>query len=106
MSFTARLTRNGTTALITLAGDLDALTAAQFGQEVDRAAEGEVERLVLDMTNVSYLSSAGLRSLVFARQKMADEVEIVLVGVNDEVEETIRLVGFHHSVAFADSIPQ
>jgi anti-anti-sigma factor len=106
MPFTATLTRNGTTALITLAGSLDALTAPRFGQEVDRAAEGEVERLVLDMTEVTYLSSAGLRGLVFARQKMADDVQVVLVGVNDEVEETIRLVGFHHSVAFSDSIPQ
>ena len=106
MSFSATLSRNGKTALITLAGELDALTAPAFGQQVDRAAEGDVERLVLDMTNLSYLSSAGLRGLVFARQKMADGVQIVLVGVNDEVEQTIRLVGFHQSAVFSDRIPQ
>ena len=106
MSFNATSTRTGTTALITLEGELDALTAPAFREELDRAAEGQVDRLVLDMRNLSYLSSAGLRGLVFARQKMADDVKIILVGVNDEVEQTIRLVGFHRSVVFSDRIPE
>jgi anti-anti-sigma factor len=105
MPFTATSSRNGGTALITLEGELDALTAPEFQLEVDRAAEGEVDRLVLDMTSLTYLSSAGLRALVFARQKMADDVKIVLVSVSEEVEQTIRLVGFHRSVIFSDQIP-
>jgi anti-anti-sigma factor len=105
MSFTASLSRNGGTAVITLEGELDTQTAPLFRDEVERAAEGDVDQLVLDMTKLSYLSSAGLRGLVFARQKMADAVRIVLVGVNDSVEQTIRLVGFHRSVVFSDEIP-
>jgi anti-anti-sigma factor len=106
MSFTASSSRNGGTALITLEGELDALTAPAFQVEIDQAAEGEVDRLVLDMTSLTYLSSAGLRALVFARQKMADDVKIVLVSVSAEVEQTIRLVGFHRSVIFSDQIPE
>ena len=105
MPFTASSSRNGGTALITLEGELDALTAPAFQVEIDQAAEGEVDRLVLDMTSLTYLSSAGLRALVFARQKMADDVKIVLVSVSAEVEQTIRLVGFHRSVIFSDQIP-
>lgn len=105
MPFTASSSRNGGTALITLEGELDALTAPAFQVEIDQAAEGEVDRLVLDMTSLTYLSSAGLRALVFARQKMADDVKIVLVSVSEEVEQTIRLVGFHRSVIFSDQIP-
>ncbi|OLE27015.1 MAG: hypothetical protein AUG44_11280 [Actinobacteria bacterium 13_1_20CM_3_71_11] len=106
MPFAASSSRNGGTALIRLEGELDALTAPDFQLEVDRAAEGEVDRLVLDMTSLTYLSSAGLRALVFARQKMADDVRIVLVSVSEEVEQTIRLVGFHRSVTFSDQIPE
>ena len=102
MPFAATSSRTGGTALIRLEGELDALTAPTFAQEVDRAAEGEVDRLVLDMTDLTYLSSAGLRALVFARQKMADDVKIVLVAVNEEAEQTIRLVGFHQSVIFSE----
>jgi anti-anti-sigma factor len=44
------------------------------------------------------MSSAGLRCLVFAHQKMADDVRITVVGVQAQVAETIRLVGFDHSI--------
>jgi len=89
-----------------LTGELDALTAPMFHVEVERAADGEVDRLVLDMTDLAYLSSAGLRGLVFARQKMPDEVEIVLVRPNDAIEQSIRLVGFHDSVVFSQQVPE
>src|SRR5256885_9567315 len=105
MSFNATLSRTGTTALITVDGVLDALTAPTFRDEVERAAQHEVDHLVLDMTNVSYLSSAGLRTLVYARQKMADGVRIVLVGANEVVQRTIRLIGFQSGVEFSDRVP-
>ena len=106
MPFAATSSRTGGTALIRLEGELDALTAPAFQVEIDQAAEGEVDRLVLDMTSLTYLSSAGLRALVFARQKMADDVKIVLVSVSEEVEQTIRLVGFHRSVIFSDQVTE
>jgi len=106
MSFTATSSRNGRVTVITLAGELDSLTATVLRDEVTRAAKGELDKLVLDMTELTYLSSAGLRGLVFARQKMADDVQIVLVGANDSVEQTIRLVGFHQSVVFSDRVPE
>jgi len=106
MPFTATSVKNGTTALVTLDGELDAQTADAFREEVERAVGWDSQRLILDMTKLSYLSSAGLRALVFARQKMADDTQVVLVGVSDDVEQTIRLVGFHHSVTFSDRLPE
>ena len=105
MPFNTRLTRNGNIVVLSLEGELDATTAVAFREEIDRAAEGKVEKLVLDMAKLTYLSSAGLRGLVFARQKMDDGVSIVLVQVSEEVERTIRMVGFHHSVIFSDHVP-
>jgi len=105
MSFSTNLAKGGRSAVITLTGELDALAAPALREEVERAATGPLEQLVLDMSDVSYLSSAGLRTLVFARQKMADDVRIVLVGANDAVARTIRLVGFQYSVEFSDRLP-
>ncbi len=106
MGFSATLSRNGKTALITLEGELDALHAEDFRDRVEQAANGaQIDQLVLDMTNLTYMSSAGMRGLVFARQKMGDDIRIVLVRANDAVEQTIRLVGFHQSVDFADEVP-
>ena len=105
MSFTANMRRSGTIAVITLGGIFDTLSGPEFRREVERAAERAVEHVVLDMTNVSYLSSGGLRMIAYARQKWPVGVRIALVGANDTIQRTIRLVGFHYSIEFSDQIP-
>jgi anti-anti-sigma factor len=107
MSCHATVSRDGNIALITLNGELDALTAPGFRDELKRATENpvNVSHLVLDVANVSYLSSAGMRALAYARQKLPDGVRIVLVGANDMVQRTIRLVGFQYNLELSDQIP-
>ncbi|MEU3454723.1 STAS domain-containing protein [Micromonospora sp. NPDC006766] len=104
-SFRTTFRRHGTAALITLVGALDALTAPALRGEVERAAQHQPSQLVLDMSGVQYLSSAGLRTLIFARQKMPDGSRIVLVGANEAIQRTMQLVGFHYSVEFSDRSP-
>ena len=106
MSFDISVTVRGRTVIMELAGDLDAATAPTFHQRIEDVDRNEVDQLVLDMTNLAYMSSGGLRGLVFAKQKMGENVEIVLVGVNSTVGETIRLTGFQHSVSFADRVAE
>ncbi|HVQ90080.1 MAG TPA: STAS domain-containing protein [Mycobacteriales bacterium] len=102
MSFSATLTIDGSTALLTLQGELDATTAATFFAQVSEAAAGGPSRLVLIMDELAYMSSAGLRGLVFARQKMGEGVEIVVAGANKSVAQTIRLTGFDQSVVMSE----
>ena len=85
-------------AIITLAGELDASVAGQLRDAVEQAAAAQAKRLVLDMNSLDYMASAGLRALVFAKQKMGASVEIFVVGAHDAVLETIEMTGFHHSV--------
>ncbi len=106
MALNATLGMREETAIIVLDGDLDAATAPILQEKVERAAEHNPNRLVFDMTKLAYLSSAGLRQLVYARQKMDDSVHVVLVGANDRVTQTIRLVGFDQSVTFSDQMPE
>jgi anti-anti-sigma factor len=105
MSFTARLSRHGTTALITVDGELDALTVNRFRDQVERVTEQQTDHLLLDLTRMMYLSSAGLRGLVYLRQRLPGGVRVVLVGANDAVQRTIRMVGFHYGVEFSDELP-
>ncbi|HEX6077542.1 MAG TPA: STAS domain-containing protein [Micromonosporaceae bacterium] len=105
MSFRADLRHDGGVALIKLDGALDALSAPVFRDRIKRAAEHPVRLLVLDMANVNYLSSAGLRTLVYARQKMRDGSRITIVGANDVIQRTIQLMGFQYGMEFGDGIP-
>lgn len=102
MAFTASLSTDMDTAIIELTGELDASTVPAFHGTIDAAADRGVNRLVLRAGELTYLSSAGLRSLVFARQKMGDGVTIVMVGAIEPVARTVRLAGFDRSIVMLD----
>ena len=105
MSLETTLDSDGATARITLDGDLDASTAPIFFARISEAARARPDRLVLQLDRLRYMSSAGLRGLAFARQKMGDEVEIVVVGATPVVLETLRLTGFDQSVTMTERYP-
>lgn len=88
---------------VTLSGDLDASSAQQLRTQVEQASKDQAKRLVFLMQNLDYMASAGLRVLAFAKQKMGSGVDIYMVGVQEQVRETIEMTGFHHSVVMLDT---
>jgi anti-anti-sigma factor len=90
------------TVTIRLSGDLDSAAAPRLNELIAQAATHSIARLVLLMDQLRYLSSAGLRCLVFAHQKFGPGVEIVLIGARPEVAETIRLTGLDRGVTMQD----
>ncbi len=53
--------------------------------------------------SISWLASAGLRVLIFAKQKMGPNVDIFIVGAQEMVKDTIEKTGFHQSVVMLDT---
>jgi len=103
MAFTATLEVKNEVAFVTITGELDASVAPQFRTQIEAAAAQHVKRLVLRMDDLSYMASAGLRSLVFAKQKMGSGVDIFMVAVQEPVAETIKMTGFDNSVIMVPS---
>jgi len=103
MNFSAKMHFGDDTATLRLVGELDRTAAPRLNELISQAAEQEVKRLVLLMEQLTYMSSAGLRCLVFAHQKMPRGVDIVLVGTRPEVAETIKLTGFDRSITMQES---
>jgi len=89
-------------ATIVLAGTADAESAAVLNALIGEAARSSPHRLVLDVTGLTYLSSAVLRCLVYAHQWLGPEVHIALVGASTEVAAAVRLAGFEHSITMRD----
>lgn len=107
MSFQTRTHVEAGVASIKLIGELDSRAAHRFNGVIAELTENPAKplsRLVLLMEELSYMSSAGLRCLVFAHQKLGRGVEIVLVGTQPSVAETINLTGFDRSVVMQDPL--
>ena len=103
MAFDATLeTTSSGIAKITLSGELDGATAPAFKAKVEAAAAANPQRLVLLMQDLEYMASAGLRVLIFSKQKMGTSVDIYLVGVQEMVLDTIKKTGFDRSVYIID----
>jgi anti-anti-sigma factor len=92
-------------ALIELSGELDGRSAPRFKEVVELAAARAPKRLILMMKELRYMSSAGLRVLVFAKQKLGPAVELVLVGAQGGVLQTLMLTGIHRSGVLLDQLP-
>ena len=103
MAFESNLEMQDNIAKITLTGELDASVAGDFKTRIEDAAAQNAKKLVLLLEGLDYMSSAGLRALVFAKQKMGSGVTIYIVGAQPGVVEPIRQTGFHHSVIMLES---
>lgn len=103
MAFDAKLVMNENVAMITLSGSLDAAAAPRFKEVIEEAAGQTPTRLVLLMNELEFLASAGLRVLIFAKQKMGANVDIYVVGSQGPVLGTLEMSGFHHSVYIQDT---
>jgi len=103
MGFNISTEESAGTATIKLAGELDAVAAPQFKEAIEKVALAKPERLVLHMDKLEFMASAGLRVLIFARQKMGPGVSLYVVGSHGPVLNTLKMSGFHHSVYLQDS---
>ena len=78
---------------LAVSGRLDANTAPELKTALETGLEGVTE-LVLDFSGLEYVSSAGLRVLLFARKTMNRQGKMVIRHVNDTVREIFDITGF------------
>jgi anti-anti-sigma factor len=107
MTFSATLEIEKHTATITLKGALDASTASIFKAEVEKAIAENVKTLVLEMEELEYMASAGLRVLLFATQKKGKDIDkIYVVKPQEMVKETLEKTGVIQSLEVVDHPPE
>jgi len=84
---------NGSELKLALEGRLDTTTAPELEDCLIENLPG-VEQLVFDLEKLEYVSSAGLRVLLFAQKKMNVQGSMKLINVNDAVMEVFDITGF------------
>ena len=87
------MTHNGSEYTFTLDGRLDTITSPDLEGQIN-AVVGDASKLILDLADLEYISSAGLRVLLGAVQAMEDKGDMVVRNLTQSVREVFDLTGF------------
>ena len=75
-------------------GKINSLMAPEFEDALNEAIDGEPKHLIVNLKDVEYLSSAGLRSILrIAKRLEKKQRKLAFVGARELVAEVIRLTG-------------
>ena len=89
---TITTTRNGSALTLQLEGRLDTTTSPQLAEELSASLTG-VTKLTLDLQQLAYLSSAGLRVILSAQKRMNKQGKMVVRHVNETIREVFEVTG-------------
>ena len=86
-------TVEGSKVTFALSDRLDTTTAPLLEQEIKSSLDGVTE-LILDLEELAYISSAGLRVLLSAQKIMNNQGEMIVRNANETVMEIFEVTGF------------
>jgi anti-sigma B factor antagonist len=82
--------------MVVVKGRIDSSTAPQLTEALEGITRDGRYKIVLDMTDLEYMSSAGFRALLSSQRvcKRYNRGEIVLAVIPQRVKEALELAGF------------
>lgn len=78
---------------VTVSGRIDTVTAPELEKYALDHMEGITE-MALDLADVEYVSSAGLRALLQIHKDMSKQGKLKLLNINTVVKEIFDMTGF------------
>ena len=103
MALTIDIIQGDIHVTLQLSGDVDTKTAPELLSKLTALELQSLEQLRLDLQEVGFVSSAGLRAIVFAKQKMPHTSSLYLVGASEQIVDTITKTGLSQAVLIVDS---
>lgn len=85
--------KDGAEYTFLLNGRLDTITSPELDAKINEVI-GDAKKLILDLSELDYISSAGLRVLLGALQTMEGKGEMVVCNLTQPVYEVFELTGF------------
>jgi anti-anti-sigma factor len=93
------------TSIVTIAGSVDALTAGEVIQYLTNTISAGRKQIVLDLSQVDFMSSAGLRAiLVILKESRKQGGNLYLASAQPGVERILQMAGFTSIVKTFSSV--
>jgi stage II sporulation protein AA (anti-sigma F factor antagonist) len=99
-------TLEGEVLVVSPVGDLNAASCGQLEAELAGHAENGRRRIVLDLSQIRYVSSAGLRVFLVAARRHVKDGSFVLANPSDAVAQILKMTGFDRIVRVEPSLDQ
>jgi anti-anti-sigma factor len=96
--------QSGGVTIVQVRGRIDSTSAPVLGQRLTVTLEEGSARVLVDMSQVDYISSAGFRVLLLAARRAEQTAgKLVLSGVSGKVRQLFDLGGFLDLFAIAST---
>ncbi len=92
--------------VVKVTGRIDSATSPQFGEVLDGIIEGGRFKIVVDLSDVDFISSAGLRELITSQKvcRRYNRGELILAGIPEKIYYTLDLAGFTKLFRITDDV--
>lgn len=80
--------------VVELKGRLDAVVAPTLHEAMSKIYDKKVNSVTFEASELEFISSAGLRVIVMAKQKLGADVNLYLKNANDGIKSVMELTGF------------
>jgi len=94
--------KEGSTLYVKLDYQLSTANASALQAKLGEYCGQDIRRVVLDATDLVYISSSGIRVVLFAQKRLGHNPEIVFVNCAKEIFETLELTGITNFFTFID----
>lgn len=80
-------------SVVGISGVVDMLTAPELEKAITEAAKSSPKAVVVDMTAVEFLASAGMGVLIAAQDELAPDIRFAVVADGPATSRPLKLVG-------------
>ena len=98
------ITRDGATLIATTEGRIDGTNASQFQRALEDAIDENDRAVIMDLVNLTYISSAGLRAILLtAKSLRGRDATLAVCSLTGPVREVFHISGFDQIIPVHDS---
>jgi anti-sigma B factor antagonist len=85
--------------VVAVGGEIDLSTAPAFEAAVATALHEEPAVLVIDLSDVTFMASVGLRILVATQEELRESVQVAVVANNPATSRPIEMTGLQEIIS-------
>ena len=105
MSLSVKENREGQVLVLSPQGRIDSVNAREFQALVTGYVDGGEENMIVDLSNLDYISSAGIRVMQLASKALKEAGgQFLLCAMRDHIGKVFRISGFDRVIAISDTL--